>query len=56
MITSEDLACGLQNMVTNLLSDRIICDQSAIRLMVLETEIKFLMKQLQEVQNEVRNS
>jgi hypothetical protein len=52
MITSEDLACGLQNMVTNLLSDRIICDQSAIRLMVLETEIKFLQKQIQELQNE----
>ena len=52
MITSKDLACGLQNMVTNLLSDRIICDQSAIRLMVLETEIKFLRKQLEESENE----
>ena len=48
MITSENLACGLQNMVTNLLSDRVLCDQSAIRLMVLEEEIKFLRKQLQE--------
>ena len=52
MITSEDLACGLQNMVTNLLSERVLCDQSAIRLMVLETEIKFLRKQLEETQNE----
>jgi hypothetical protein len=52
MITSEDLACGLQNMVTNLLCDRVICDQSAIRLMVLEEEIKFLRKQLQESENE----
>ena len=48
MITSEDLACGLRNMVTNLLSERVLCDQSAIRLMVLETEIKFLRKKLEE--------
>jgi len=34
------------------LSDRVILDQSAIRLIVLETEIKFLQKQLEEVQNE----
>jgi hypothetical protein len=52
MITSEDLACGLQNMVTNLLSERVLCDQSAIRLMVLETEIKFLRKQLEEAERE----
>ena len=52
MITNEELRNGLQNMVTNSLSDRYICDQSAILLLVLETEIKFLMKQLQEVQNE----
>jgi hypothetical protein len=52
MITSEDLACGLQNMVTSLLSERVLCDQSAIRLMVLETEIKFLRKQLEECKNE----
>ena len=52
MITSKDLACGLQNMVTNLLSERVLCDQSAIRLMVLEIEIKFLRKQLEESENE----
>jgi hypothetical protein len=52
MVSSEELASGLQNMVTMHLSDRVICDQSAIRLLVLETEIKFLQKQLQEVQDE----
>lgn len=52
MITSEELAQQLQNMVTNTLSDRVICDQSAIRLMVLEEELKFLRKQLQEVGHE----
>ena len=52
MVTSEELASGLQNMVTMYLSDRVICDQSAIRLLVLETEIKFLQKQLEEVQRE----
>jgi hypothetical protein len=52
MVTSEELASGLRNMVTMLLSDRVVCDQSAIQLMVLEEEIKFLRKQLQEVQNE----
>jgi hypothetical protein len=52
MITSKDLACGLQNMVTNLLSDRVLCDQSALRLMALEEEIKFLRKQLEESENE----
>ena len=52
MVSSEELASGLQNMVTSLLSDRVICDMSAIRLLVLEEEIKFLRKQLQEVQNE----
>lgn len=52
MVSSEELASGLQNMVTMYLSDRVICDQSAIRLLVLEEEIKFLRKQLQEVQNE----
>ena len=54
MITSEELISGLQNMVTNSLSDRVICDQSAILLLVLETEVKFLTKQLQEVQDESR--
>jgi hypothetical protein len=39
-------------MVTNLLSERVLCDQSAIRLMVLETEIKFLRKQLEEAERE----
>jgi hypothetical protein len=52
MVTSEELASGLQNMVTMYLSDRVICDQSAIRLLVLEEEIRFLTKQLQEAQNE----
>jgi hypothetical protein len=52
MVTSEELASGLRNMVTMLLSDRVICDQSAIRLLELEEEVKFLRKQLQEVQNE----
>lgn len=50
MVSSEELASGLQNMVTMYLSDRVILDQSAIRLMVLETEVKFLRKQLEEVQ------
>jgi hypothetical protein len=52
MLSSQELADGLQRMVTMHLSDRILCDQSAIQLMVLEEEIKFLRKQLQEVQNE----
>ena len=52
MVTSEKLAEGLRNLVTMYLSDRIICDQSAIRLLVLEEELKFLRKQLQEAQNE----
>jgi hypothetical protein len=52
MITSEKLAEGLKNLVTMYLSDRILCDQSAIRLLVLEEELKFLRKQLQEAQNE----
>ena len=52
MVTSEELANGLQNMVTMYLSDRVICDQSAIRLLVLEEEIRFLTKQLKEAQNE----
>jgi len=52
MITSEKLAEGLRNLVTMYLSDRILCDQSAIRLLVLEEELKFLRKQLQEAQNE----
>jgi hypothetical protein len=51
-MSSEELANGLQNMVTMYLSDRVLLDQSAIRLLVLEEEIKFLRKQLQEVQNE----
>lgn len=52
MLSSQELANGLQNMVTMYLSDRVLCDQSAIRLLVLEEEIKFLRKQLEEVQNE----
>jgi hypothetical protein len=52
MLSSQELADGLQSMITTYLSDRVLCDQSAIRLMVLETEIQFLRKQLQEVQNE----
>ena len=52
MITSEELANALQKMVTHTLGDRVICDQSAIRLIVLEEELKFLRKQLQEVSNE----
>ena len=52
MVTSEELAGSLQRMVTNLLSDRVICDMSAIRLLALEEEVQFLRKQLQEVQNE----
>ncbi len=52
MITSEELAKGLQNMFTHTLSDRVICDQCAIRLLVLEEELKFLRNQLQELQNE----
>ena len=52
MIPSEKLAEGLQNLATMYLSDRILCDQSAIRLLVLETEIKFLRKQLEEAENE----
>ena len=52
MITSKDLACGLQNMVTNLLSDRVLCDQSSLRLLALEEEVKFLRKQLEEIENE----
>lgn len=52
MITSEELAKGLQNMFTHTLSDRVICDQCAIRLLVLEEEIQFLRKQLEEVTDE----
>ena len=52
MITSEELANALQNMVTHTLSERVICDQSAIRLMVLEEELKFLRMQLQEIKYE----
>jgi hypothetical protein len=52
VITSEELANALQNMVATTLADRVICDQSAIRLMVLEEELKFLRNQLQELQNE----
>ena len=54
MITSEKLSEGLRNLVTMYLSDRILCDQSAIRLLELEEEVKFLRKQLQEVQDESR--
>lgn len=52
MIGTKELANALQRMVTNTLSDRVICDQSAIRLMVLEEELKFLRMQLQEQKNE----
>ena len=52
MVSSEELASGLQNMVTMYLSDRVTLDQSAIRLLVLEEEIRFLRKQLEEKTNE----
>ena len=52
MITSDLLAEQLRSMVVMKISDRIICDQSALRLMMLEQEVKFLTKQLQEAQNE----
>jgi hypothetical protein len=52
MITSEELSAGLKNIVTMYLSDRVICDESAIQLLVLEEEIRFLRKQLQESENE----
>ena len=52
METSDVLAERLRNMVVDNLQDRIVCDKSAIMLMVLEQEIQFLRKQLQEVQNE----
>lgn len=52
MITSDLLAEQLRSMVVMKISDRIICDQSSLRLMMLEQEIKFLTKQLQEVQSE----
>jgi hypothetical protein len=40
MTSSEQLASCLQNMVTNTLSDRVICDMSALRLMALEKELE----------------
>ena len=52
MLSSEELASGLQNMVTMHLSDRVLCDRSAVQLLVLETEIKFLRKQLEEAERE----
>jgi hypothetical protein len=52
MITSDLLAEQLRSMVVTKISDRIICDQSAIRLLMLEQEIGILIKQLQEVQSE----
>ena len=52
IVSSEELASGLQNMITMYLSDRVLCDQSAIRLLVLEQEIKYLRKQLEESKNE----
>ena len=52
MIASSELASNLQNMVTMYLSDRVTLDQSAIRLLVLEEEIRFLRKQLEELKNE----
>jgi hypothetical protein len=44
METSEALANQLQNMVTNTILDKIICDKSAIRLRVLEAEVAFQTK------------
>jgi hypothetical protein len=52
MITSDLLAEQLRSMVVMKISDRIICEQSAIRLLMLEQEIQSLIKQLQEAQNE----
>ena len=40
MTSSEHLASCLQSMVTNTLSDRVICDMSALRLMALEQELE----------------
>jgi hypothetical protein len=57
MTSSEHLASCLQNMVTNTLSDRVICDMSALRLMALEQELELqkiradkLESKLKEVQ------
>lgn len=41
METSSQLAEQLRNMVCIQLTDRFICDKSAIRLMVLEKEVAF---------------
>lgn len=51
-MSSQELADGLQSMVVMHLSDRVLCDKSAVQLMMLETEIQFLRKQLEETQNE----
>ena len=40
MTSSEQLASNLQHMVTNTLSDRVICDMSALRLIALEEELE----------------
>ena len=53
MITSDLLAEQLRSMVVMKISDRIICDQSSLRLIMLEQEVECLRKQLQEVQSEI---
>jgi hypothetical protein len=37
---TDQLASSLQNMITNTLSDRVICDMSALRLIALEEELE----------------
>jgi hypothetical protein len=44
METTNSLADQLQNMVTNTILDRIVCDKSALRLRVLEAEVAFQTK------------
>jgi hypothetical protein len=44
METSDLLVEQLRNMVTNNLHDRVVCDKSALRLMVLEAEVAFQTK------------
>ena len=44
MDTNDYLTEQLRNMVVNTIADRIVCDKSAIRLMVLEAEVAFQTK------------
>jgi len=44
METSDSLAEQLRGMVVTTIADRILCDKSAIRLMVLEAEVAFQTK------------